>query len=177
MKILLLVMMMFQTAKWTQEPKTFRGIPIGGSMTEVKKMFPTSLTCENPSSETFICALYNAYIGDENPFEFINLFFVPDKLDQVIASFPVGRYDVLRSAFVQLYGPPHKRELSQIKTKLGIPYDQEILSWSGANVMVTLSRYSENVERGRLHIVTKTYSDRFAKEEKQKVDRLQKALQ
>ena len=144
---------------WSLEPKDFRGVPFpGASKNEVMtKLGLERRWCLGKDS----CLDPNFMLADylmPTSYQFAN-----DRLVQIFMLFPAAFFDGVKEIFIERYGPPTKVEKHAVRTKGGVDYENEIVTWTGKVIEVELTRYSSTVEES-----TASFDDLARKAEREK---------
>lgn len=135
---------------WKQEPDSFLGLPLNGSLSELPDCqrgvigFKQPVRCANRSSATYLqinpnpdIGLHYLYSLDAKLFE--------DKIQCLYMSGRTEDFEKLKDIFIQRYGKPHSDVLSEVKTKAGASFEDETLKWVGSKVTIVMSRYSDDI--------------------------------
>jgi hypothetical protein len=93
-----------------------------------------------------------------------NFVFVKDKLVQVIVSYYPSEFEYVKSVFVEKYGRPSSAAVVPIRTKAGVPYDNDMAVWKFPAVTIEMHRYGTTVERGATYFTLNSWIE----EEKQR---------
>ena len=125
-------------------------MPFGSSETETLKIIP-DLTCRATSSSSLarvdkICHDLNFKIGEVN-IKFNGFGFKDDKLIQVFMQFNPKDYSYIKDVFIKKYGDPTDTKESTIKTKVGVEYENENLTWISKKIRLSLTKYSGSVDK------------------------------
>lgn len=79
--------------------------------------------------------------------------------------FDSDAYGFLKDIFIEKYGQPHKLESTTFKTLGGLEAQNESLAWTGARVVIQLSRYGDSITRGSATISTTAHIKILAERE------------
>jgi hypothetical protein len=134
---------------WQQEPKTFRGVAWGTSEKDAKvalKFESCSDVTAAPSSAKIRRCVFPFNLGSVSVSGYLQ--FMNDELVSAFGNFPSEKYDTVRTAVVQEYGPPRTVNTPTASIRSG-PFEH--LTWEGPKVAIVLDA------EGYFHILTVAY--------------------
>ena len=144
---------------WPQEPTAFRGIPWGSSEKDAKAITNTNFRCFNNQTEMSVGTerICNASFMLDPVGMTVLLIFSDGKFVSTVGDFNSDDYTTVRTVFVEKYGPPTTTSNSAVKTRMGVEYQQEQLTWVGPNIHIKLSRFGSEATEGSFIISTQEY--------------------
>jgi hypothetical protein len=139
-----------QKKAWDREPDTYRGVKIGSSEKEVKEVlgkktlncFDTARYASSAMGERECTG--SLTVGDARVSEYWG--FKKDRLVAVIWNFEPKNYPPLKVTFLEKYGDPTSKETVPVKTRMGVEYQQETLSWYGSRFAISISNLGSRVD-------------------------------
>ena len=134
---------------WQQEPKAFRGIAWGTSEKDAKAALKfescSDVTATPPGAKIRRCVSpFN--LGSVSVSGYLQ--FMNDKLVSAFGDFPSEKYQTVRTAVVQEYGPPMTVNTPAVSIRSG-PFEH--LTWEGPTIAIVLDA------EGYFHIFTVAY--------------------
>jgi hypothetical protein len=135
------------------EPSDFRGVPWGATQSQaqdilLKNWQPGSAPLGAPTCTPAkgICM----QSGKLGPIEVtFGYTFREDQFVSGIVLFKSADYPAVRRIFDERYGEPTKRWREEVRSKAGVPHEQEASLWKGAKVSVMLNRFGQRLDQGR----------------------------
>lgn len=152
-----------ENQKWLQEPTAFLGINIAGNLKHDLKQCPPGYELPTEICYKLISdGIYQVWglpnIGIDNPRVAVQ---VKDSSIQYISLKTYeDQFPKLKSLLIQKYGKPTNSKSEVVKTKVGASFNNEKLYWQGANVVMVLSRYSNDIETSSLTIMNETATEK-----------------
>ena len=147
--------------KWSKEPADYRGVPFGSSEDTLNKTLQ-GLVCSN-SKDGRTCIDKNFLVGSAKT---TNMFkFYEDQLFNVYISFNSGDYKFLKSVFIEKYGNPNDIDTEIVKTRFGVEYTNETLTWKGSNIILSMSKYGNTITSGHAMFVSNAFIEKSLKDE------------
>lgn len=142
-----------RTPAWPKEPSEVFGVSFGSSEDQVKtaRNLHKKHGCMDLSNKTVRICMEPRSI---DPFSKVMFSLEGDKLTSIYATFNSDRYTFVRDVFVEKYGAPTTREVSKVRTRAGVEYDNEILTWKGSVIALRVSTYGNNVNSGTAIFIT-----------------------
>lgn len=163
---------------WEKEPTSYREVPFGASESEAQSKIGAK------SKEPFFCE--DGYFKPEHRVCFSRtemsgidratharlryfpvdeeLIFTSGKLVAVVMSFDSGSYADMKSALVDMYGEPAKKESSTVTDTMGAMFQDEKVLWKGKRMILKVQRYSGgNLRTARAFLGTIAYYDEKVK--------------
>lgn len=149
------------------EPDSFRGVPWGASLLELQTVLQRAgedVDCKRyvPPFGGF-CMGFGVKIGPA-VVNNMYLFSKDGKFESVRMSFQVVHYPSLRAIFEERYGPPTTTRQEEIQNRMGAKFTNEISTWTGERVVISLRRYGSKVTEGRAQISLKSALERDREE-------------
>lgn len=156
---------------WEKEPDGYRGLAWGAQVTEAPFLAEiTGCWCEPggmcqptvrpggtaPESRTCFSSVQVGPVPIKD-----TLLFHGDALEAAVWSFDSRIYEPLRDIYLEKYGPPTTRETKAVQNRMGATFEDETLTWTGARVTVTISRYAGTLTKGAASLMT---NERLARE-------------
>jgi hypothetical protein len=153
------------TAKWENEPNSFRGVTFGATESDAIKIIP-GLNCKDTKSGR---SCYDPYYKIGETITGCLLTFDGGMLSSVYIVFKSDDYNNIKSTFIDKYGKPMKSVNYDIKTRAGIKKENNKLIWYGDKLVVSLQKYCDDIHNGCSYYMQKSALNRFPKEpEKEK---------
>lgn len=155
---------------WPKEPDGFNAAKFGMSEQEITVLFSVD-RCYYNSSDDHYC---KAKLNVDDRYWGLQFYFVDNHLVKISGDFAVDTYPDVRAGFLTKYGPPSGKWNSIVRTRVGVPYQQEELAWSGKKVEIFLSKYGDDVDSGWFLVTLKGLVDGKAAKRREAI---KKALQ
>lgn len=89
----------------------------------------------------------------------VTLDLIDDRFGRVLMTFPASEFDLMKTTFIEKYGPPAASSAPTVRTRINVPYRNAVFRWTWDDVDATLERFGESVERGRASITTHEFRD------------------
>jgi len=122
-----------ETKAWPQEPDNIKGLKIGMTLAEAKKV-----------SGVTNCQLMHGKYEGEGACDFDKFFLSFDKslrLRSINFSFEPNEFDKINRQLIEEYGKPTKTIEFELANDSGRPVTQNISDWSGENIRMALCRF------------------------------------
>lgn len=153
---------------WAQEPTGYRDIKWGASKKELKHIIGWTIggiNCFDGHKGVKYCKSFYSIgtVKVENTFMLRD-----DKLTGVLLTYSPDDFDFLKQVFVEKYGAPHKTESSAVQNRMGASFTDEVLTWQGKTVSITMQRYYGKVTEGMAIISLTSEAQVFAEQEKER---------
>ncbi len=145
---------------WTKEPGNFRGMRWGASEDEVSKGVP-GVDC-GPHGDYVDRCIGQFDIGPNGATN-VFTFSAEKRLESVLLSFDSKDFDAMKTILIERYGPPTRRAVSEVKTRMNASYQNETLQWLGTKVDLTAMKYGSDITSGFAHFETKAAAAKHAK--------------
>jgi hypothetical protein len=125
------------------EPTGFRDIPWGTKPEVVRQRFP-DFTCKRGEKVIIqnVC-LGKLMIGDIHVSTLLG--FDTGGLDLVQLFFDSKDYPAMKETFLARYGATTSQKKTLIRNRLGVEFDNDILEWRGARVVIVLEQYGDTL--------------------------------
>ena len=154
-----LALVVWQPSASADDPVGFRDIPFGASVEEVKSKMP-SLLCRAAEKRELLDSFC---VGDTEIADTrvnIQFWFFNGRMGSFNLSFKPDEFRLLKEAFTGRYGPPTQSESNEFKTRGGLGYVNEELTWRFKNgATARLSKYSTRSDRGSGSVLSKEYDE------------------
>ena len=75
-------------------------------------------------------------------------------MDSVTLGFAVEKYDEMKSAFLERYGPPTHTEAKPVQNRMGAQFLNEILLWTGSVLSIRLEKYGASITESFALLIT-----------------------
>ena len=150
----------------SKRPSGFRDIVWGTSEAEVKKALNLDgdYDCMDLQGERH-CSTYFE-IGDVHVTAFLK--FYNDRFGQILMWFPSDHFDFVKEVFIDKYGKPTSSRVTEVRTRMNVPYVNFISTWRWADVDIYFEKYGPDIEQGFASVTTREYSAGVVKREKEK---------
>ena len=178
----ILLVILFPTlspAAWN-EPDGFRGLKWGSPAAELRGLFPAVKEyTKSRHVKSFLGDRMRMFsvkdkIGDL-PIT-IDFYYLDNRFDSANLRFNSESFLTLSTAFKEAYGPPHSETRSVVKSGLGVEYRKIEMFWSGPDVSIYLTKYSDKITEGSVSIGKKAGGDYLLQVQNQRASRAAKAL-
>jgi hypothetical protein len=162
---------------YADDPSGFRDIPFGASMEEVKGKIPR-LSCGQWGERRELLDQYCAgetEIADTRVN--VQFWFFGNRMGSFALNFKLDQFRLIKEAFIGRYGPPTQSESNEFKTRGGLTYVNEELTWhfkNGANAK--LSKYSTGSDQGSGSVRSQEYEDERNRRVEQQLEKAKKGL-
>lgn len=170
-------MLLLPLAVYSQENLSFKGLELGAprdavlatlgdircSGTRCSALPQRTCTNTDPGSECFKRLSY----GGALPI-FLGVEFRDDRLVSVYLTFPERRFDELRDALIERFGPPTHQEASTVQNRMGASFEARQAEWKKGDANLQLKQRGSKIDEGSLFLVSIQYTHRSAEERKQK---------
>lgn len=158
-------------AAYADDPTGFRDIPFGASVEEVRAKM-AGLLCRQSDNRIL---LDHACVGETEIADTrigVQFWFLNDRMGSFALTFKPDQFHLLKEAFIGRYGPPTQTESNEFKTRGGLSYVNEELTWRFKNgAAARLSKYASRIDRGSASVRSKEYEEerhRRAEEQREK---------
>lgn len=78
-------------------------------------------------------------------------------------------FDKLSQIFISKYGQPTESSSTQVKTKSGASFQNDILRWSGVRVSILLTRYADDINTYAAMVTNKAVASAAAQDDAKKI--------
>lgn len=135
---------------WQQEPKAFRGVAWGTSEKDAKAALDLGLCSDvtpEPPDATMRRCIFPFKLGSVSVAGYLQ--FMNDRLVSAFGNFPSEKYQAVRTAVVQEYGPPKTANTPTVTIRVNGPFEH--LTWGGRKVGIVLDG------EGYFHVLTQEF--------------------
>lgn len=152
MMALLLLSAGASAGEWVKEPRDFKGVVLGGTENELNRAmgWEQRRPCRQRRDPERSCSAWIT-IGDVR----FSTSFTMNNDEVVAIRFPVSAYEyaLIREAFLERYGEPHASVVEPWTNRMGTTFDNEVLTWAGEKVRVSLTQRGYSRDVGEAEIV------------------------
>ena len=159
--VLTSILLMASFSCVAQEPLSFKGLPMGSSLSDIKAKFPST----NCYGDTCFIRLSNLEsrkdltIGDTVANSMM-LTLHEGQLHQIYIVLSPSAFTVISAALQDRYGKPTTDELAIVKTRAGVEHENRTMEWRLPAGQVIYTRLSSNVTESSLMYVTYEHRER-----------------
>ncbi|TKS54375.1 hypothetical protein E4582_06055 [Luteimonas yindakuii] len=144
------------TPRWQSEPTAVFGVELGAPLSEdiptcppidYRNYRPRDSFCKesSPYSEGSLAIVRFDKIPMGNILSTIEAFTYDGVVGAIHASSPHGNYQQFRAVLIERYGQPTSIKTDTVRTKAGVDWTSEVLTWSGTNVTIQLHERYDTV--------------------------------
>jgi hypothetical protein len=141
----------------TKKPTGYAAVPWGATETELRDALNLSDEWDCIDLHDVRHCTTSFILGDY--YVSVTLDLIDDRFGRVLMTFPSPEFELMKTTFVEKYGPPASSSAPTVRTRMNVPYRNAVLRWTWDDVDATLERFGESVERGRASITTHDFRD------------------
>ena len=161
---------------WTQEPSSFLGLGFdGSSVLSLPRCTPGVIGFQQKQlcREDAYAGKYYTIEGKPSIGLRYNYQLAATVQGGVVESFMMSGntqdFETVCRLFTEKYGAPTSRLTPSVKTKAGASFTNDTLIWSGTRVMITLERFSDDINTFGAAILNRAAVEASAKASEEKV--------
>ncbi|MCQ3001429.1 hypothetical protein NLO98_16895 [Pseudomonas syringae] len=137
---------------WLQEPTSFMGVNLSGDVVYDIPECPQLSPGKEPQTlcrEKSYTANYYGISGlpkiGLDYFYTLSTKLLERKIQYLYLSGNTRDFDKVKALFITKYGKPTTSIVQPVKTKAGASFGNDVLTWTGQRVTISLSRYSDDI--------------------------------
>lgn len=156
------------------EPYSFKEWKLGSSIEEARSN--PAFKCENVRSP--VADVHCAQTGGLAPSIAgvdaggLSLFYLRDQLATIAVRFKSADFERVSAALIERWGPPTEQRQDSVRTRAGVSYANDILTWRNGTSRIAARRYTTNINDAgvtfSMDSVLETMRDRQKQEAKER---------
>lgn len=155
------------------EPTDFRGISWGTSMEQAQQILLKNWEPSTQPGGGPECVPAKGFCRQRTTLGPVKVVFTyvfkADKFVTALVAFKPDDYVTVRRIFDEKYGQPTDRQIETIRTKMGVPYENERSFWKGATASILLRRFAGRIDEGRAMVSLNASVDEGTAEREQAI--------
>jgi hypothetical protein len=147
--------------------ESYRGIPFGSTETKARGVVKFESCKTTPSSFGLTGKLAKRMCAGSFSVGSVkvkdSVFFMNDAMVNAFMSFSSSAYPRIRDVFLDKYGKPTTEQHGVLQNRLGAQFENETLTWTGAKVTVSLTKFEGNLDSGSAMFALNTFTAEYIK--------------